>query len=61
MISNKKKEKEEIKQKEFYYSSLKDLIDKVDKTKENVILLTTGSYNPINRMHLEILNIAYKY
>ena len=37
------------------------LLEKADKKKENVILLTTGSFNPIHRMHLEILNIAYKH
>ena len=48
----------------FDYSSLKPLLNKYNKTKDikkNVILLTTGSFNPIHRMHIEILNIAYKY
>ena len=30
-------------------------------SKKNIVLLTTGAFNPIHRMHLEILNIAYKY
>ena len=53
----------EIKEKGFNYSSLKPIIDNADKKgkKQNVILLSTGSYNPIHRMHLEILNIAYKF
>ncbi len=29
--------------------------------KQKIVLLTTGAFNPIHRMHLEILNIAYKY
>ena len=43
-----------------YKRKLIPLLKSVDKTKENIILLTTGSFNPIHRMHLEILNIAYK-
>ena len=27
----------------------------------NIVLLTTGAFNPIHRMHLKILNIAYKH
>lgn len=49
---------------DFDYSLLKPLLSKYNKTKgnkKNVILLTTGSFNPIHRMHIEILNIAYKY
>ena len=46
----------------FDYKGLLDpLVANADKTKKNVILLTTGSFNPIHRMHLEILNIAYKH
>ena len=37
------------------------LLSNADKNKENIVLLTTGAFNPIHRMHLEILNIAYKY
>ena len=36
------------------------LLANADKDK-NIVLLTTGAFNPIHRMHLEILNIAYKY
>ena len=36
------------------------LIANADKNK-NIVLLTTGAFNPIHRMHLEILNIAYKH
>ena len=45
-----------------YRGILSPLIANADKNKnKNIILLTTGSFNPIHRMHLEILNIAYKY
>ena len=37
------------------------LLSNADKHKENIVLLTTGAFNPIHRMHLEILNIAYKH
>ena len=63
----KKEEKEEEKEekfiieKDFDYSLLDKLLEKADKNKENIILLTTGSYNPIHRMHLEILNIATNF
>ena len=69
-IENKEKEntqKEEkensfdINLKDFNYSIIEDLLKMADKNKENIILLTTGSFNPIHRMHLEILNIAYKF
>ena len=43
-----------------YRGILEPLIANSAKKKENIILLTTGSFNPIHRMHLEILNIAYK-
>ena len=51
-------EKDEILEKDFDYSKIDKLLEEVDKKKENIILLTTGSFNPIHRMHLEILNIA---
>ena len=59
----KKPEQEEqfIIEKDFDYSLIDKLLEKADKTKENIILLTTGSYNPIHRMHLEILNIAANF
>ena len=47
--------------KDFDYSLIEDLLKVADKNKENIILLTTGSFNPVHRMHLEILNIAYKF
>ena len=58
-----KQEQEEkfIIEKDFNYSLIDKLLEKADKTKENIILLTTGSYNPIHRMHLEILNIAANF
>ena len=46
---------------DFNYKLLEPLLKDIDNKKENIILLTTGSYNPIHRMHLEILNIAYKH
>lgn len=46
---------------DFDYSLLKPLLTNIDNKKENIILLTTGSFNPIHRMHLEILNLAYKF
>ena len=54
-------EAKKLNEKGFDYSLLKQLIKNQDKKKENVILLSTGSYNPVHRMHLEILNIAYKF
>ena len=47
--------------KDFDYSLLKPLLNNFNKIKKNVILLTTGSFNPIHRMHIEILNIAYNF
>ena len=46
---------------DFDYTLLYPLLNKADKYKKNVILLTTGSFNPIHRMHLEILSIASDY
>ena len=46
---------------DFNYSLLEPLFQNKDAKKVNIILLTTGSYNPIHRMHIEILNIAYKH
>lgn len=60
---NEQNHEEGENEKDFNYSILKDLIPKKEennKDNKNIILLTTGSYNPIHRMHLEILNIAYK-
>ena len=61
-----KQEKPDDKEKEidFDYSLLEPLINEIkeeNKDKTKIILLTTGSYNPIHRMHLEILNIAYRH
>ena len=45
-----------------YKKNLNSLVLKAGPNKKNnIILLTTGSFNPIHRMHLEILNIAYKH
>ena len=44
-----------------YRQLISPLLANADKDKENIVLLTTGAFNPIHRMHLEILNIAYKY
>ena len=44
-----------------YKGIITPLLEKADKNKENIALLTTGAFNPIHRMHLEILNIGYKY
>ena len=46
---------------DFDYSIIENLLKDADEKKENIILLTTGSFNPIHRMHLEILNIAYNF
>jgi len=49
-------------EKDFDYKGIiSPLLAKADQSKENIVLLTTGAFNPIHRMHLEILNIAYKY
>ena len=45
----------------FDYSKINNLLNTLNNDKENIVLLTTGSFNPIHRMHLEIINIAYKY
>jgi len=45
----------------FDYTKIKDLLKNKNDEKENIVLLTTGSFNPIHRMHLEIVNIAYKH
>ena len=44
-----------------YKENITPLLFQSDQNKKKIILLTTGSFNPIHRMHLEILNIAYKY
>ena len=44
-----------------YKKEITPLLYKSDSNKKNIILLTTGSFNPIHRMHLELLNIAYKH
>jgi len=44
-----------------YQEKLKPLLYQADQNNQNIILLTTGSFNPLHRMHLEMLNIAYKY
>jgi len=36
-------------------------LSKSDVTKEKVVLITTGAFNPIHRMHVEMLEIAKKY
>ena len=59
--NNEENQKKFVKEKGFYYPLLNKLIENSDKNKENIILLTTGSYNPVHRMHLEILNIASNY
>ena len=45
----------------FNYSILKSHLEKADKGKKNLILLSTGSYNPIHRMHLKIFQLAYDH
>jgi nicotinic acid mononucleotide adenylyltransferase len=57
----KGEEKVELSEKGFDYSLLNKMLEKADKSKENIVLLTTGSYNPIHRMHLEMLNIASNF
>ena len=44
-----------------YKKLITSLLYRADQNRPNIILLTTGSFNPIHRMHLEILNIAYKH
>ena len=46
---------------DFDYKKINELLEKENNEKENIVLLTTGSFNPIHRMHLEIVNIAYKH
>ena len=45
---------------DFDYKKINDLLKIQNNDKEKIVLLTTGSFNPIHRMHLEIFNIAYK-
>ena len=45
----------------FDYSQLDSLLSPVVEKKKNIILLVTGSFNPIHRMHIELLNIAYRH
>ena len=64
MYANNKKnylDEEEINKLCDYRNLMLPLLAKAEKGKENIVLLTTGAFNPIHRMHLEILNIAYKY
>ena len=44
-----------------YKGIIQPLLANAEKGKKNIVLLTTGAFNPIHRMHLEILNIAYKH
>ena len=44
---------------DFDYGELKQYLNKIDNKKKNIILLSTGSYNPVHRMHIQILNTAY--
>jgi len=44
-----------------YKGIIQPLLANAEKGKKNIVLLTTGAFNPIHRMHIEILNIAYKY
>ena len=67
----KEKEKKEKEKKErereyekaeddcFNYGELNKYLNKIDNKKQNLILFSTGSYNPIHRMHIQILNTAY--
>jgi nicotinic acid mononucleotide adenylyltransferase len=45
----------------FDYTKINNLLKTQNNDKENIVLLTTGSFNPIHRMHLEIVNIAYNH
>ena len=45
----------------FDYAEINKLFKAQKNDNENIVLLTTGSFNPIHRMHLEIINIAYKH
>ena len=43
----------------FDYRELKQYLNNLDSKKKNIILLSTGSYNPVHRMHIQIFNTAY--
>ena len=43
----------------FDYRELKQCLNNLDSKKKNIILLSTGSYNPVHRMHIQIFNTAY--
>lgn len=51
--------------KEFDYSEIKKIytekVQGIPKHKKLIILLSTGSFNPIHRMHLTMYNIAYNF
>ena len=57
-MNNKSPDRYQYKVLNFDYSLLKPLLS---EKKENIVLLVTGSFNPIHRMHIEILNIAYRH
>ena len=44
-----------------YRSIISPLLANAVKGNTNIVLLTTGAFNPIHRMHLEILNMAYEH
>ena len=62
MIHSTKKKNINNKEPFFDYEKIiNPLLSKADEGKKNIVLLTTGAFNPIHKMHLEILNIAYKH
>ena len=57
----RKREYENIEDDYFDYRELKQFLNEIDSKKKNIILLSTGSYNPVHRMDLQIHNTAYNY
>ena len=54
-----REENENVNDDIFDYGELRLDLNKIDTKKKNIILLSTGSYNPVHRMHIQILNTAY--
>jgi len=58
-IEREREYQQQAKDDVFNYGELRQYLEKIDNKKKNIILLSTGSYNPVHRMHIQILNTAY--
>ncbi|KAJ5067156.1 nicotinamide/nicotinic acid mononucleotide adenylyltransferase 2 [Anaeramoeba ignava] len=60
----KEKEEEEEKDKETFPTptkKLKEILEKKDEKNRKIVLISTGSYNPVHKMHIKTFAIAKKY